>query len=95
MNVTALQNSGNSSKFRVEAKRGEFVMALSYTLRTQVWELKNAEDELRIAQELAEAIISRHDPALPFKPLYIFAEHNSEPTPEKALAQIRKFGYQG
>lgn len=92
MIVTALPLTGNSSKFRVVTKRGEFDLALSYTLRTKVWKLTDAEAELLAAQELAEAIVSRHDPALPFKPLYIFAEHNSEPSFTMTVQQIRKNG---
>jgi hypothetical protein len=93
MQVTALQTMGNSSKFRAVTKRGEFTVALSFTLRTKIWELADAEAELAAAQQLAEAIVSRHDPALPFKPLYIFAEHNSEPSLDEAVRQIRKYGF--
>lgn len=92
MTVTPLPKTGNSSKFKVVAKRGEFVVALSYTLRTKVWELGDADAELMAANELAEAIVSRHDPAQPFKPLYIFAEHNSEPNLNTTIQHIRKYG---
>ncbi|HSH17806.1 MAG TPA: hypothetical protein VK978_00330 [Candidatus Saccharimonadales bacterium] len=92
MMVTALPVTGNSSKFRVVTKRGEFVIALSYTLRTKVWELADAEAELAAAKDLGEAIVSRHDPVQPFKPVYVFAEHNSEPSLMKAVQQIRKYG---
>lgn len=92
MIVTPLPQTGNSAKFRVVTKRGEFNLALSYTLRTKTWELADAEAELAAAKELSEAIVSRHDPALPFKPLYIFAEHNSEPSLAAAVQQIRKHG---
>lgn len=95
MKVIALPRKGNSAKFQAVTRRGEFTVALSYTLRTQVWELDGDEAELAAAQELAEAIVSRHDPAQPFKPLYIFAEHNSEPTFEAALQKIRKYGIEG
>lgn len=67
-------------------------MALSYTLRVKIWQLADAEAELAVAKELAEAVVSRHNPELPFKPLYIFAEHNTEPTPEATVQQIRKHG---
>lgn len=90
--VTALPITGNSSKFRVVTKRGEFTVALSYTLRTKIWKLIDSEAELSAAKELSEAIVSRHDPTLPFKPLYIFAEHNSEPSYTKAVQHIRKYG---
>ena len=92
MHVTALPSMGNSSKFQAITKHGEFTMALSYTLRTKVWNLATAEAELVAAEELAEAIVSRHDPALPFKPLYIFAEHNCDPSLTITVQKIRKQG---
>lgn len=95
MIVAALPQTGNSSKFQVVTKRGEFVIALSFTLRTKIWELKDANEELAAAKELAEAIVSRHNPELPFKPLYIFAEHNSDPSFSKVLQHIRKYGVTG
>lgn len=96
MQVTALPATGNSSKFRVVTKRGgEFTIALSFTLRTRIRQLADAEAELTAAQQLAEAIVSRHDPALPFKSLYIFAEHTSEPSFEKTVQKIRKYGFDG
>ncbi len=92
MKVTALPATGNSSKFRVVAKQGEFTVALSYTLRTKIWKLADDDAELTAAQELAEAIVSRHDPALPFKALYIFAEHNTDASLTSTIQQIRKQG---
>lgn len=92
MLVTALPNAGNSLKFQVVTKRGEFTIALSYTLRTKIWELEDPEAELAVAKELAEAIVSRHDPTLPFRPIYIFAEHNSDPSFTKVIQHIRKYG---
>ncbi len=93
MNVTAIPQSGNSAKFRVTTKSGEFTIALSFTLRTKIWVLADADAELSAARQLAEAIVSRHDVSLPFKPLYIFAEHNSEQSLETAVQRIRKYGY--
>jgi hypothetical protein len=93
MKVTALPVTGNSSKFQVETKRGKFVIAMSYTLRTKIWELADEDAELSAAAQLAEAIVSRHDPALPFPPLYIFAEHTSDPSLEQTIQQIRKYGF--
>jgi hypothetical protein len=93
MIVTAFAPNGNSSKFQVVTKRGEFTIALSYTLRIKVWQLADAEAELAAAKELAEAIVSRHDPTLPFKSLYIFAEHNTNPSFAEAVQHIRKYGY--
>jgi hypothetical protein len=95
MTVSAIQSTGNSSKFQVVTKKGEFTLALSFTLRTKIWDLADADAELSAANGLAEAIVSRHDPLLPFKSLYIFAEHNTEPTLEKAIQQIRKYGLDG
>lgn len=93
MKILPLPTTGNSAKFQVETKRGEFVIALSFTLRTRIWQLADSAAELAAAQELAQAIVSRHDPALPFKSLYIFAEHNSQPSLEESVKLIRKFGY--
>lgn len=92
MTITPLPSAGNSSKFRVVTKRGEFTIALSYTLRTKIWELTDAAAELAVATELGEAIVSRHDPAVALKPLYIFAEHNSQPSAAKTIELIRKHG---
>ncbi|MBL8121914.1 hypothetical protein JNM87_04160 [Candidatus Saccharibacteria bacterium] len=92
MTVTPLENPGNSSKFHVVTKRGEFVVALSFTLRTKIWKLADDTAELAAAKELAEAIVSRHDPTLPFKPLYVFAEHNADPSYEREVQTIRKYG---
>ena len=92
MTVTPIQSTGNSSKFQVETKRGAFTIALSFTLRTKIWNLEDSDTEFTAATELAEAIVSRHDPALPFKPLYIFAEHNSEPSLAECIKRIRKYG---
>ena len=94
MIVTALEPKGNSSKFNVTTKRGEFTIALSFTLRTKIWKLPDATAELALAKDLAEAIVSRHDPALPFKPLYIFAEHNADASAEETIKRIRKYGAQ-
>ncbi len=93
MIITALPATGNSSKFHAVSKNGEFNLALSFTLRTKVWKLADAAAELTAAQELAEAIVSRHDHTLPFKQLYIFAEHNTGPTLEQTIQRIRKSGF--
>lgn len=92
MIVTILPSAGNSSKFTVVANKGEFTIALSHTLRTEIWHLKDADAELAAAKELAEAIVSRHDPKLPFKPLYIFAEHTVGVSLEHTIQKIRKYG---
>jgi hypothetical protein len=93
MTITVLPSTGNSSKFHAITKNGEFNLALSFTLRTKIWKLTDAAAELRAAQEIIEAIVSRHDPALPFKELYILAEHNTQPTLQQTIQQIRKSGF--
>ena len=93
MTITLLPSSGNSSKFQVVTKNGEFIIALSFTLRVKIWQLGSAEAELVAAHELAEAIVSRHDPTLPFKPLYICAEHNCGTSLEQTVQRIRKVGF--
>lgn len=93
MIVTPLASNGNSSKFNVTTKHGEFVLAMSFTLRKKIWELDDGAAEQTAAEELAEAVVSRHDQSLPFKPLYIFAEHNTLPTLVQTVQQIRKTGY--
>ena len=95
MIVTALPSSGNSSKFLVKAKKGDFTIAISYTLRSSVWKFADEAAELSAAEELAEAIVSRHDPKLPFKPLYIFAEHTANPSFKATVQHIRKEGFVG
>lgn len=92
MIVTALPAKGNSSKFHVETKGGEFAIALSFTLRTKIWKFADAAAELVAAKELAEAIVSRHDPKQPHKPLYIFAEHNTDASFAGTIQQIRRQG---
>lgn len=91
MIVTALPKTGNSSKFLVALpKRGEFTIALSYTLRAKIWNLTDDAAELLAAKDLAEALVSRHDPKLPFKKLYVFAEHNMAPSLDEAIKNLRK-----
>ena len=93
MTVTPLVNTGNSSKFHIVTKNGEFDLAVSFTLRTKIWKLTDESAELVAAQDIAEAIVSRHDPALTFKSLYILAEHNTGPTLEKTVRHIRVYGF--
>jgi len=93
MTITALPSTGNSSKFHVVTKNGDFNLALSFTLRTKIWQFPDAAAELEAAKALAEAVVSRHDPSMPFKPLYIFAEHNTLPTLEETVQVIRKIGF--
>lgn len=91
----ALPTTGNSSKFHVVAKHGEFDLALSFTLRTKIWKLGDATSELSAAEELAEAIVSRHNPGIEFRRLYVFAEHNTGPSLGEAVKQLRKDGFVG
>jgi hypothetical protein len=89
--ITPLPKTGGSSKFLVTVgKRGEFILALSRTLCTIVWQLETPQAELAAAQRMAEAIVGRHDPALPFKEKYIFAEHNSQSTLEAMITFLHK-----
>jgi len=91
MNITRLPQNGNSAKFQVQTAKGaSFVLAFSYTLRTQVWQLADEEAELAAATQVAEAIVGRHNPALPFKDKYIFAEHNVQPTLEATVKQLHR-----
>lgn len=90
MKVTSLPQTGNSSKFQVTIARGTFVVALSHTLRTKVWQLPDADAELAAATQMAEAIIGRHDPKLPFKDVYVFGEHNAQPTLEATVKYLHK-----
>jgi len=91
MLVVPLPQAGNSSKFEVTiAKRGSFVIAMSFTLRTKVWALEDAEAELAAAKRIAEAIVGRHDPKFPFKSKYIFAEHNTQPTLDATVKYLHK-----
>jgi hypothetical protein len=89
--VTALPQAGNSSKFEVQTAKGvSFVVAFSYTLRTKIWQLPDEEAELAAATQIATAIIGRHDPILPFRSKYIFAEHNTQPTLEATVKYLNR-----
>jgi len=91
MTVTPLPKTGTSSKFLVVVlKRGEFTLAFSSTLRSMVWQIPTPEDELEAAKQIAEAIVSRHNPKLPFKEKYIFGEHNTEPTLIDTVKYLRR-----
>lgn len=91
MTVTPLPKTGGSSKFLVTVgKRGEFTLALSRTLCVIVWQLETSQSELDAATQMAEAIVGRHNPELPFKEKYIFAEHNSQPTLGAMLQFLHK-----
>ncbi len=90
MIITPLPKVGGSSKFEVTVKRGSFVIALSRTLCTIVWKLDSPEAEMDAVRQMAEAIVGRHDPSLPFKDKYIFAEHNSQPTLEAMVKFLHK-----
>jgi len=91
MIVTSLPKTGGSSKFHVSVgNRGEFTIALSRTLCSLVWQLDTPEAQLDAAKQMAQAIVGRHDPRLPFKDRYIFAEHNSQPTLEAMVKFLHK-----
>ncbi|HEX9153904.1 MAG TPA: hypothetical protein VF809_03730 [Candidatus Saccharimonadales bacterium] len=91
MTVTPLPRTGNSSKFEVGTAKGvKFVIALSFTLRTKIWQLPDEAAELAVARQMAEAIIGRHDPILPFKSKYVFGEHNAEATLKDTLKRLHR-----
>lgn len=92
MTITPIAHSGNSAKFHVVTKNGEFDLAFSYTLKTNIWKLADAAAEQDAAEELAEAIVSRHNPKFPFKKIYIFGEHNTGDSLEQVVKLIRKNG---
>lgn len=93
MNIVALEKTGNSSKYQItlSKQRGGFMISLSSTLCNVVWQVQSEEEKLDIATQMAEAIVGRHDPRFPFKPKYIFGDHNSEDTPDKMIARLKKF----
>ena len=90
MNVVALPQTGNSSKFQVKITRGTFVLAFSQTLRTKIWQLPDHDAELAAATQIAQAIVGRHDPKQPFKDKYIFGEHNAQPTVEATVKYLHR-----
>ncbi len=92
MKVTPLAKTGNSSKFIITLSRGrgEFMLSLSYTLCHGVWQLPDESAILDAATKMAEAIVGRHDPSIPFKEKYIFGDHNTAPTVDAAVAYLKK-----
>jgi hypothetical protein len=91
MKITPLPRTGTSAKFIVTTKRGEFMISLSRTLYEEKWGLGTGQEQLDAATKMAEAIVGRHDPALPFKLKYIFADHNTEPTVKDTVAYLNKY----
>jgi hypothetical protein len=92
MKITPLAKTGNSAKFEVvlTKQRGEFLISLSYTLCHLVWKLDGVDAELSAATQMAEAIVSRHDPKQPFKEKYIFGDHNTETTLDATVQYLRR-----
>ena len=92
MKIVPLENTGNSAKFEVtlSKQRGGFMVSLSYTLCNTVWKLQDDKAKLDAATQMADAIVGRHDPNEPFKPKYIFGDHNSEDTLEKMIQYLKK-----
>jgi hypothetical protein len=90
MTVTPLPRTGGSSKFLVQTKRGDFVIALSSTLCQVKWNICDPDEQLEAATQLAEAIVGRHNPELPFKDKYIFADHNTEVKFEDMLKHLHR-----
>ena len=92
MIITRLDTTGSSAKFQVTlAKgRGEFMLSFSYTLCHATWKLADAAAELDAATQVAEAIVSRHDPKERFKEKYIFGDHNTEATLDATVQFLRR-----
>ena len=92
MKITPLEHTGNSAKYTVELSkgRGQFMLSLSYTLCNVVWQLKTDEEKLNAATQMANAIVGRHNPAVPFKDKYIFGDYNSEDSLEKMVVYLKR-----
>lgn len=89
MKIKPLPRTGTSAKFTVSTKRGEFMIGLSRTLYEK-WGLNSEEAQLAAAEQMALAIVGRHDPGAPFRDKYIFAEHNTQPSLEATVAYLHK-----
>lgn len=90
MKITVLPKTGTAAKFMVHNQRGDFMIALSSTLCRIKWQLADEQAELDAATQMASAIVGRHDPAMPFKPKYIFADHNTEDTLEDTVKYLHR-----
>jgi len=89
MKITPALRTGDSAKFTVSTKRGDFMVSLSRTLYEK-WGLTTEDMQLEAAHKMALAIIGRHNPAAPFKHKYIFAAHNTQPTLDETVAYLHK-----
>ncbi len=89
MKITPLPRTGTSAKFIITNKRGDFTVSLARTLYEK-WGLASEEAQLDVASRMALAIIGRHDPAMPFKDVYVFAAHNTEATAEETITYLHK-----
>lgn len=74
----------------VHNRRGDFMIALSHTLCRVKWQLADDQAELDAVTQMASAIVGRHDPNMPFKPKYIFADHNTEDTLEATVKYLHR-----
>jgi hypothetical protein len=92
MQITRAATTGTSAKFIVQLSkgRGEFMLSFSSTLLRMVWDLPDQAAELDAATRIADAIVGRHDPAIPFPKIYVFGDHNSEDTVDKMVARLKK-----
>jgi hypothetical protein len=90
MKITVLPKTGTAAKFMIHNQRGDFMIALSSTLCRVKWQLADEQAELDAATQMAQAIVGRQDPALPFKPKYIFGDHNTEDTLESMVKYLHK-----
>jgi hypothetical protein len=91
MKITQLPKTGTSAKFTItlSKQRGTFLLSLSATL-CRAWQLADEAAELDAATQMAEAIVGRHNPELPFRDKYIFGDHNTEDTLDKTVAYLKR-----
>jgi hypothetical protein len=90
MKITPLARTGGSAKYTVGTKRGDFMVSLSRTLCDK-WRLTTEETQRDAAEQIALAIVGRHNPAVAFKDKYIFADHNTQETLAAMVAYLHKY----
>lgn len=66
------------------------MISLSRTLYEEKWGLRTEQEQLDAACQMADAIVGRHDPKLPFAPKYIFGDHNTEATVKDTVTYLHK-----
>lgn len=91
MKVTPMVTNGNSSKFEATTAKGAvFCIALSFSLCTKKWKFEDEAAKLAAVEQMAEAIVGRHNPKLPFSKVYVFAEHNTEATVDSMVKYLKR-----